>query len=248
MVDGQIDVGVRGGAELDERAHRARLEHAGQLLAGVMHEVRNPLAVIQGYAQLLHERVSDAADRADLACVLEESRRMGQLIEDMLAFTRRSQGGAESVDLGRVVDAALNLTGHTMKQARIAVVASIGDPAPTVIGNHGTYVQVLLNLLVNARHSLEADEGNRERGISLRSADPGGGRVSLLVSNNGPPIPTEAREAVFEPFFTTKLPGQGSGLGLALCRELLGRYDARIELEGPAERGVTFRLDLPRTG
>jgi len=229
----------------DERAHRARLEQAGRLLAEVVHEINNPLAVIQGYTQLLLERARDPEDRRDLACVLDEARRLGTLVEDMLSFARRGGPEVETVDLRRVVSSTLNLTTHAMRQARVSLVASLPDRDLLVRGQHGAYVQVLLNLLTNARQSLES--GRREgRGIALRLEPAPSSMVRLLVSNNGPPIPADLGERVFEPFFTTRPAGEGSGLGLALCRQILARYGGSIVLEPTIdEEGPTFRIEIP---
>jgi two-component system NtrC family sensor kinase len=229
----------------EDRAHRARLEQAGQLLAEVVHEINNPLAVIQGYTQLLLERARDPEDRRDLACVLDEARRLGTLVEDMLSFARRGGPEVETVDLRRVVSSTLNLTTHAMRQARVSVVASLPDRDLLVRGQHGAYVQVLLNLLTNARQSLEV--GRREgRGIALRLDRGAPGQLVLVVSNNGPPIPPELSQRIFEPFFTTRPAGVGSGLGLALCRQILARYGGALTLEPtPGEEGPTFRVELP---
>jgi signal transduction histidine kinase len=229
----------------EEGAHRARLMQAGQLLAEVVHEINNPLAVIQGYAQLLLERATDPEDRRDLACMLEEARRLGALVDDMLAFARRGGAACETVDLRRIVTSTLNLTTHAMRQARVAVVAGLPDRDLFVRGQHGAYVQVLLNLLTNARQSLEA--GRREgRGIGLHIEPGRPGFVRLVVSNNGPPIPHELSERIFEPFFTTRPPGEGSGLGLALCRQIVERYGGTIGLDpASAVDGPSFFLDLP---
>jgi len=249
MTDESVGIGEsrptgRGAVRIDvAAAHRARLMQAGQMLAGVVHEINNPLAVIHGYAQLLLERARNDEDRHDLNALLGETQRLTLLIEDMLSFTRRGTDAVEVVDLGRVVGATINLSTHAMRQARVAVVASLPEDPPQVRGQLGAYVQVLLNLLTNARQSLEA--GRRDgRGVSIRVEDAGAGRTRLLVANNGPPIPAELRPRIFEPFFTTKPEGEGCGLGLALCREIMERYDGELDLLASDDEGVTFRLDF----
>lgn len=244
--------GVRGAAGLPaDAAHRARLQQAGQMLAGVVHEINNPLAVIQGYAQLLHDRAASDADRHDLQCILDETRRLATLVDDMLSFTRRGTDAVEIVDLQRVVQSALNLTAHDLRQSRVTLVAALPERTVQVRATQGVCLQVLLNVLSNARQSLEHVPRER-RGITLRivPADPaadGSERVALLVSNTGPPIGPELAEAIFEPFFTTKREGEGCGLGLALCRHLLARYDGTIALDPSdgEDDPVTFRITLP---
>jgi two-component system NtrC family sensor kinase len=234
-VSGSIDPGM---------AHRARLMQAGQMLAGVVHEINNPLAVIQGYAQLLHDRLADEEDRRDLACILDEARRLGTLVEDMLSFTRRGADTVEVVDLNHVIGSAVNLTTHSMRQARITLVAAMPQDPTLVRGNQGCFVQVVLNLLSNALQSLESGRP-QTRGISVRVEAQPNGRTALLVANNGPPIPEDQHEAIFEPFYTTKSDGEGSGLGLALCRDILRRYDATIGLvPSEGDEGVVFRLEM----
>jgi signal transduction histidine kinase len=228
-------------------AHEARLLQAGRMLAGIVHEIRNPLAVIQGYAQLLHERIEDPEPRQDLESILQETHRLSALVGDMLSFVRRDASDAvESVDLARVVQAAVNLTTHAMRQSRVTLVANLPEENCFVSGQTGAYIQVLLNLLENARQSLENSPPST-RGIIIRVERGGQDSWVVRVSNNGPPIAPEHVEAVFESFFTTKREAQGTGLGLSLCREILTRFGGKIGLEeaGSTDTGVTFRLDLP---
>ncbi len=226
--------------------HQARLAQAGRLLAEVMHEVKNPLAVIQGYAQLLHDQCHVDADRTDLAAIIEETRRIEALVHDMLSFTRRVSDTIEEVDLSRVVQSCVNLMQNSMRQQSISVVASLPDQPVLVRGQHGAYVQVLLNLLDNARDGLASgrDEG---RGIAIRTEQPAAAhRVDLIIANNGPPIPAETAEEIFTPFFTTKAEGEGTGLGLALSRDILRRYGGDIRLDAnSATGGVAFRVQFP---
>jgi two-component system NtrC family sensor kinase len=233
-----------GGVD-EETAHRARLMQAGQMLAGVVHEINNPLAVIQGYSQLLLERAQDPEDRRDLGCILDEARRLGTLVEDMLAFTRRSGEEIGRVDLRRVVNAAINLTAHAMRQGRVALIASLPEQDVYVKGQQGAYVQVLLNLLTNARQSLEAGRADG-RGVSIRVERARAGGTTMLVTNNGPSIDAALAERIFEPFFTTRSDGAGSGLGLALCREILARHGATIRVDAPhPDGGACFRVEFP---
>lgn len=231
--------------DLLDRAHRARLLQAGQMLGGIVHEIKNPLAVIQGYTQLLHDRCGDEDDQRDLQNILQETRRVGALVEDMLSFLRRGSDLVEQVDLCRVVQAALNLASHDLRQARVSVVAPLPERTVLVSGQHGAYLQVLLNLLQNAWLSLQENEvADRAVWLAIEPGRPG--RTQLVVANNGPPIPPEHAQTIFDPFFTTRGEGRGTGLGLALCREILARFGASIALDRPdGERGVRFRLDLP---
>lgn len=241
------------GADVLETAHEARLIQAGRMLAGIVHEIRNPLAVIQGYAQLLHEHVPDPDDADDVGRIIQETKRLGALVDDMLSFVRRDGSQREgTVDLARTVQAALNLTTHAMRQSAVTVVANAPEAGCHVKGQQGACIQVLLNLLDNARESLE-ESGRSDRGVVVRiedgTWDDGRGEYWRVdVSNNGPPIPAQAAEAIFESFFTTKQARSGTGLGLALCREIVERFGGTIRLvdAGGGESPVTFRLELPK--
>ena len=236
------------GADADvlRAAHEARLQQVGRMLAGIVHEIRNPLTVIQGCGQLLEASVEDDAALEDVRNLLDATRRLSRLVDDMLGFVRRD--GAESVgsvDLGQVLESTLRLTTHAMRQARVSVVVNAPDTHPPVRGQAAAYTQVFLNLLDNARASLE-DVAAADRGVSVR-VEPGDTCTVVRVSNNGPPIAPEHAPRLFESFFTTKGAGRGTGLGLPLCREILARFGGEIALESPGGAGeaVTFRLELP---
>ncbi|MDG2148545.1 MAG: HAMP domain-containing sensor histidine kinase [Planctomycetota bacterium] len=236
-----------------EAAHEARLIQAGQMLAGIVHEIRNPLAVIQGYAQLLQESLADADATEDVGRIIQETKRLGALVDDMLSLVRRDGGQRESsIDLARSVQAALNLTTHAMRQAAVTVVSDVPDNGCYVKGQQGACMQVLLNLLDNARESLE-ESGKKDREISIHIEEgrweaERGEYWRVDVSNNGPPIPSKVADTIFDSFFTTKQARAGTGLGLALCREILERFGGSICLLDPGhgDRGVVFRLELPK--
>ncbi len=237
----------REAGDVLEVAHEARLLQAGRMLAGIVHEIRNPLAVIQGYAQLLQETLEEASDADDVGRIIQETKRLGALVDDMLSFVRRDAGtGTGSLDLARAVQAALNLTTHAMRQSGVTVVANIPEAGCHVKGQQGAFIQVLLNLLDNARESLEESE-TTARGIVLR-VDERAESWQLDVSNNGPSIPPAMLESVFDSFVTTKQEGAGTGLGLALCREILERFGGSIRVLAAeeSESSVTFRLELPK--
>ena len=165
----------------------------------------------------------------------------------MLGFVRRGADEAQAVDLHGVVESALSLMAYELRQARISVVANLGGEAVLARGQHGVLVQVLLNLLANARNAM-TEAHTPDPGLSLRIQDGVTGRVQILVANNGPPIDLELAERIFAPFVTTRGDGGGTGLGLALCREILERFDGTISVDPPrpGEQGACFRVDLPR--
>jgi signal transduction histidine kinase len=236
-----------------EAAHEARLIQAGQMLAGIVHEIRNPLAVIQGYAQLLQESLADAEATEDVGRIIQETKRLGALVDDMLSLVRRDGGQRESsIDLARSVQTALNLTTHAMRQAAVTIVSDVPDTGCYVKGQQGACIQVLLNLFDNARESLE-ECGKKDREISLHIEEgtweaERGDFWRVDVSNNGPPILPKVADTIFDSFFTTKQARSGTGLGLALCREILERFGGSICLLDPGhgDRGVVFRLELPK--
>jgi len=227
-----------------EAAHRARLIDAGELLAGVVHEIKNPLAVIQGYVQLLHDRSDAGDDQRDLSLVLEEARRVGVLIDDMLTYTKRECEATETIDLQKVINSAVNLSTHDMRQAGVVLVATMPDRPVLVKGSYNAFLQVVMNVLRNARQSLEEGETVR-RGITVVFSEGEDGFPLLTIGNNGPGIPADVAERIFDPFFTTRGQGEGCGIGLSFCQENLKRFGGEITLASREDSNVAFCMRFP---
>jgi signal transduction histidine kinase len=224
-------------------AHGERLAAAGTLAAGLAHEINNPIAFVLANLNHLEALRKEEGTDAEIEEVLLETQegvaRLRAIVDELLRLARSGERVSEPVSLARVVESVLPIVRHEA-QGRVSIETELG-PAPTVSGDPGWLGQVVLNLIQNAIHALRASE----RGGCVRvrvAAVPAG--AELLVEDDGPGIPAHVLPHIFEPFFTTKAAGIGTGLGLAVTREIVSRHGGRIDVETHAA-GTRFRVTLP---
>lgn len=219
-----------------------RLAAVGELVAGVAHEVNNPLSSISAYAQLLlrDERI-DGALREQVEVIRSETTRASQVVKDLLAFARRSEPRHEPLDLNMVVARTLRMRAYQLSSSRIVVQQSLESGLPPVMGDARQLQQVCLNLVTNATQAMATSAGGTLT-VTTRSEQ---GRVVLEVADTGSGIPAELGSRIFEPFFTTKKEGEGTGLGLSVSYGIVTAHEGRIEVAQTSPRGTTFRVTLP---
>ncbi len=233
-------------------AMRARLSQAdrmasvGLLAAGVAHEINNPLT----YVLLNLERLSAALTEAGYfawagwaAEAREGASRVQKIVRDLRSFARADESESGPIEVGPVIDAALQLAANALRfRARVQRDDGPG-PAPKVLANEGRLLQVFVNLLVNASHAVgEGDPEGNVVHIETRVVD---GKVRVAVRDTGRGIPAEHLPRLFEPFFTTKPVGEGSGLGLWISHNIVTSYGGSIEVESVVGQGSTFAVVLP---
>ncbi|HEX5831624.1 MAG TPA: ATP-binding protein [Gemmatimonadaceae bacterium] len=231
-----------------EREMRARLVETerlaavGELVAGVAHEVNNPLSSISAFAQLLLRDETIAAEHRESVEVIHgETLRAAQVVKDLLAFARRSAPRREPVDLNQLVERTLRLRGYQLSSSGVRLDLDLPAALPPVLGDGRQLQQVVLNLITNSIQAMEG-EPNAMLRLATRRDDE---QVVLEIEDNGPGIPAEARARVFEPFFTTKEEGEGTGLGLSVSYGIVAAHDGVLELVQTSERGTCFRVTLP---
>ncbi len=261
--DGGLD-GYEGMAEdITERRRRdellrrsERMASLGTTLAGVAHELNNPLAAIGGFAQLmLRDSNASEEDRSALQTIHHESNRAAKIVRDLLTFARREEGEQrERVDINDVIGYLMATQRYAMETRGIEREVQLAPSLPPVYAERTQIEQVALNLLVNARQALEGmidapaelGSGPRQRRprIGVRTWSEGR-RVLLEISDNGPGIDPDMRSRIWDPFFTTKPEGEGTGLGLAMVHGIVTSYDGTIELESDLGAGTRFIISLP---
>lgn len=231
-----------------ERAMRAslmasdRLAAIGELVAGVAHEVNNPLSSISAFAQLLlRDGGLSSAQRDSIEVIKSETLRASQVVKDLLAFARRSDPLREPLDLNGVVLRTLRLRGYQMASSRIDVQTELASALPQVVGDPRQLQQVCLNLITNAAQAMTPLGG----GTLVVSTRLNGNQVVLDVRDTGPGIPERARTHIFEPFFTTKREGEGTGLGLSVSYGIIAAHGGTIEVADSSTAGTTLRVTLP---
>jgi two-component system NtrC family sensor kinase len=219
-----------------------RLAAVGELVAGVAHEVNNPLSSISAFAQiLLREGDLTPMQRESIDVIRSETMRASQVVKDLLAFARRSEPMRAPVDLNGVVQGTLRLRGYQLTSTKVHVETTLAPELPSVIGDSRQLQQVCLNLVTNAVQAM-APQGGGELFISTATD---GADVVLEVRDTGPGIPDAVRPYVFQPFFTTKDEGEGTGLGLSVSYGIVAAHGGRIEVTNTSVAGTTFRVTLP---
>ena len=191
----------------------------GQLLAGVAHELNNPLAAILGYAQLLRMRVTSGALAEQLGTIEVAAMRCARIVKNFLALARQYPPERQSVSLDWIVENSVQVLSYALRIDDVEVTLDLSD-GPALWADPHQLDQVVMNLLTNAHQAVR--HGPRPRRITVATRyDQGGERIALQVADTGNGVPSELRRRIFEPFFTTKPPGQGTGLGLSLCRGIV---------------------------
>jgi len=226
-------------------AARARLVQSeklaalGQLATAIAHEVRNPLAVIRSSAQGLSESAPPGDHEAHRACafITAEIDRLSNVISSLLAFARPPQLEPRPVAARALFDRALLLAADDLADAGVRVERRDGGDVPPVRADPDLVCQVLLGLLSNATAALGP---GGEIALEAQRAD---GAVELSVADSGPGVAPELRQRVFEPFFTTR--PRGTGLGLAVARQIVEAHGGRIEVGERAGGGARFVIRLP---
>jgi two-component system NtrC family sensor kinase len=224
-----------------------QMEATASLLAGVAHEINNPLAVVAAEALLLAEEAEGTPLAARAERVREAAQRCGRIVASLMASARRRASRREEVDVAGVVEAALDLTGYGLRAAGIDLELRVPRGMPPLRGDPDQLIHLVANLVANARQAFELDEApaDRPRRLTVAAARGAAGGVELRVADNGPGIPPELRERVFDPFFTTKPVGSGTGVGLALCRAVVAGHGGRIHAEETPGGGATLVVWLP---
>ena len=219
-----------------------RLAAVGELVAGVAHEVNNPLSSISAFAQLLlRDGDLTAQQRESIEVIRAETLRASQVVKDLLAFARRSEPQRAPLDLNAVVERTLRIHQYQFAEAGVHATADLSAELPSVMGDPRQLQQVCLNLLTNAVQAMSATGGGQLR---VRTY-PRGADVVLEVSDTGPGIAPESRAHIFEPFFTTKKEGEGTGLGLSVSYGIIAAHGGRIVVAETGATGTTFRVTLP---
>jgi signal transduction histidine kinase len=222
---------------------REKLAALGSLLAGVAHELNNPLSVVVARAVMLEEESYPAAQAA-ASKIRIAAERCARIVRTFLAMARQRPPERGPVAINDVVSAAFDMTAYTVRTSGIQVAPDLGRDIPPILADADQLHQVLLNLIVNAQHVLQERPGPRRIRVTTRF-DQAAGAVRVAVSDNGPGIPEQLRARVFEPYFTTKPSGLGTGVGLAVSHSIAQAHGGTLTLDCPEMGGAVFTITLP---
>ena len=226
-----------------------KMASIGKMAAVVAHEINNPLAGILTYAKLLrkwadHGEIKDAKLQEAAQCldlIAGESRRCGEIVKNLLSFSRTAPMNIESTDLNSVVDRSVRLMQHQLEMGGVELHLDLAADLPKVQCDPSQIEQVLLALVMNA-----IDAMPRGGNLWLRTGTTtGGDGIAIEVRDDGTGISPEILPQIFEPFLTTKETGHGVGLGLAVSRGILERHGGKIKVQSELGKGTTFTVTLP---
>jgi signal transduction histidine kinase len=223
--------------------HSEKLASLGVLAGGVAHEINNPLMVILGRTELmLMDEVITADMKRNLDTICNETERIARIVQNLLTFSRKSrQEKIEKVDVNEALDRTLMLSEHQLTVGNVKVHKEIDGNLPQIDANAGQLQQVFMNLIINAHHAMPA--GGE---LTVRTGTIPDDRVFIEITDTGCGIAPEDINRIFDPFFTTKEEGKGTGLGLAVSRNIIENHGGDIGVRSALGLGTTFRVILPR--
>lgn len=223
-----------------EQVKRAdRLSAIGQLAAGLVHEIRNPLSSIDGAAEVMeHAERPEELRMETMGIIRKECARLNRLLTNLLDFARPRNPEWIEIDVERLIDSVVELVKHAAGK-EIRFTTRITQGIPPLLGDKEQIAQVILNLTINAAQSMP------EGGEIILSASEKNGGVLIQVIDEGMGIPTEDMDKVFDPFFTTK--ESGTGLGLSVVHQIVSQLGGTVSFSRNTVRGMTFSLLFPQT-
>jgi two-component system, NtrC family, sensor kinase len=228
-----------------------RLASLGQLAASVAHEINNPVSGVLNLSMLLERLMAngtfpagrEAEFRKYLGLISTETARVGRIVSDLLAFSRRSKPQRSPADLNKLVRTTLGLTDHKLKLIDAKSVLDLQENLPPIECDASQIQQVILNLVLNGAQAMQSRGGGT---LTVRTRlVQGGDDVEFSVGDTGEGIAPENLPKIFDPFFTTKADGKGVGLGLAVLYGIVKAHDGEVEVVSRRNEGTTFTVTLP---
>lgn len=218
-----------------------KMSAVGQLVAGVAHEINNPLTAVVGLTDLLLEDEKNLERRQDLQIIKDQSMRCSNIIMNLLQFARQHKPEKKPVNINQVLEKSFSLLAYNTKSSSVCLEKELDPALPEIIADPNQLQQVFLNLIQNSRHALK----DRPNPSILLKTERLGGKILIHVRDNGCGIPPESIRRVFDPFFTTKAPGEGTGMGLSISFGIVRDHDGDIRVESEVNNGTCFTVELP---
>ncbi|HEY0928593.1 MAG TPA: ATP-binding protein [Gemmatimonas sp.] len=225
----------------EQMRHTEKMVAVGELVAGVAHEINNPLTGISAFAQLLLEEQLTDDQHESVSLIKKETDRAKGVIHDLLLFARNTEREAGPVDINDALGQVVRLRAYPLRSGGIDVQLEFDPSAPRVSGDAQKLQQVLLNIIGNAEYAMR----DRPRRVLTLATKGHGETVSISATDSGKGMPEEVRRRIFEPFFTTKPNGVGTGLGLSVSYGIVRAHGGTITVESEPDVGTTVTIVLP---
>ena len=226
------------------------LASIGQLVAGIAHELNNPLASASSFIQTDIELINEQQDKRkidqevlqDLTYSLKELNKTKDIVKSILDLSRQTQTFEESVNMNDVIEDALRVLYNSYKHLQVTIEKNFDPSIPNIEGNFSNLGQVLINMIKNALHALPDGRGRISLSTSYQHETD---RISVECRDDGHGIQPEVMKDIFKPFFTTKDVGTGTGLGLYVSYEIIKKHEGDISVSSEVGKGTTFTIELP---
>ncbi|HEV2328768.1 MAG TPA: ATP-binding protein [Verrucomicrobiae bacterium] len=222
-----------------------KLSAIGKFVAGVAHELNNPLTAVVGFSEVLKQSTTDKLTHQHSETILKAALRCKRIVQSLLSFARREQSERKLVSINSLVEMVLEIVGYTMRASNIEMVTRLDPALPMVLVDVSQIQQVLLNIVNNAQEAIQAT--GRAGRIQIVT-ETGMSNIRISIQDDGPGIPEEHLRRLFDPFFTTKEIGKGTGLGLSLCYGYIKEQGGTITPMSEVGKGATFLIELPIPG
>lgn len=236
---------VTDGAQLEQQLrHAQKLSTVGQMVCSIAHELCNPLAVVNGYAEILLERPNlDPEVGAQLRKVKYEATRASKLVKNFLNYSHQKPVRREPIDLNESVERALEISALQLRDVCAESILHLDADLPKAIADADQVQQILVNLIHNSLQAMnDCHRAPRLSFITFALDE----KIILKMEDNGPGIPKHLATRIFEPFFTTKPAGVGTGLGLSIAHNIMSEHKGRIYYKPATNGGAGFVLEFPR--
>jgi two-component system NtrC family sensor kinase len=221
---------------------REKLAAMGSLLAGVAHELNNPLSIVVGRATMLQEEAADEATRSVADKIRAAAERCARIVRTFLSMARQRKPELSVLSINTVLNDCVEMLSYGLRTAGITVEKQLAVDLPSISGNADQLHQVFLNLIVNAQQAMETQPLPRRLRIV---SDQHEGRIRVRIADNGPGIAPAIRSRIFDPYFTTKPAGSGTGVGLAVSLGIVESHNGALTVDCPPEGGAVFQVSLP---
>lgn len=219
-----------------------KLSGIGEFVAGVAHELNNPLTSVMGFSELLQLGEANPQQKRHLEMIHKSALRCQKIVQSLLSFSRRHQPERKLICVNGLVEAVVEILAYQMRTNNIEVVTALDPKLPLAMVDQHQLQQVFLNIVNNSRQAIEA---HRPKGCVRISTGVAGANVRVTIQDDGPGIREDHLSKLFDPFFTTKEVGKGTGLGLSLCYGIVKEHGGTIQVRSQYGAGATFIIELP---
>ena len=219
-----------------------KLSGIGEFVAGVAHELNNPLTTVMGFSELLERANTNPQHKRQLEMIRKSAQRCQKIVQSLLSFARRHQPERKLSSINEMIEGAVEFLQYQLRTSNIEVVTRLAPDLPKAMVDPHQVQQVFLNIINNARQAIEA---HQPEGCIRLTTETCGQNARILLQDDGPGIPEGNLSKVFDPFFTTKEVGKGTGLGLSLCYGIIKEHGGTITVRSKPGHGATFVIDLP---